>query len=54
MNIFLNIPAYAPSEVSANNLFKEILYLLGQALSRVVTNSTTFYGMKIKKSIGGM
>jgi hypothetical protein len=40
--------AYAPNNVSANNLFKEILYLLGQALSRVVSNFTTCYGMKIK------
>jgi hypothetical protein len=26
---FFKEPAYAPSNVSANNLFKEILYLLG-------------------------
>jgi len=40
------IPAYACDNVSADNLFKETIYLYGQALSKVVHLDTTLNGMK--------
>ena len=40
------IPAYACDNVSADNLFKETIYLYGQALSKVVRLDTTLNGMK--------
>jgi hypothetical protein len=48
------MPAYAHDNVSADKLFKENIYLLGYALSKVVDSNYNENGMKSKKSIGGI
>jgi hypothetical protein len=42
------MPAYAYDNVSANKLFKENIYLLGYALSKVVVICYNENGMKIE------